>query len=142
VPPAASAPSARPPQAADAAPVPTGDLATAWQRVVEEVMGKKATLGSILAQAQPLRVSGGELALALTIPQFQRELLADRANREIVMQAIRRSIAGADRFTLAAAENGGAGGGPASHPAVQAAIAEFGGEVVAVRPRPREGEGQ
>ena len=57
------------------------------------------------------------------------------------MQAIRRSIAGADRFTLAAAENGG-GDGPAAHPAVQAAIAEFGGEVVAVRPRPREGEGQ
>ena len=29
-----------------------------------------------------------------------------------------------------------------ARPAVQAAIAEFGGEVVAVRPRPREGEGQ
>ena len=104
-------------------------------------MGKRPTLGTILAQAKPLRVAGGELALELTVGQFQRDLLADRANREIVVQAIRRSIAGADRFTLVS-DNGGAGGGPAAHPAVQAVIAEFGGEVVAVRPRPREGEGQ
>jgi DNA polymerase-3 subunit gamma/tau len=131
-----AAPAGRAPQ-----PAPTGDLATAWQRVVDEVMGKKALVGSILAQARPLRVTDGELALELTVGQFQRDLLEDRANREIVVQAIRRSIAGADRFTLAS-DNGGAGGGPAAHPAVQAAIAEFGGEVVAVRPRPREGEGQ
>jgi hypothetical protein len=104
-------------------------------------MGKKAMLGAILAQARPLRVTGGELALELTASQFQRDVLEDRANREIVVQAIRRSVAGADRFTLAS-DNGGSGGGPAAHPAVQAAIAEFGGEVVAVRPRPPEGEGQ
>jgi DNA polymerase-3 subunit gamma/tau len=142
-PPAARAAEVATPAARDVAPasVPAGDLATAWQRVVEEVMGKKALVGSILAQARPLRVTGGELALELTVGQFQRDLLADRANREIVVQAIRRSIAGADRFTLAS-DDGGAGGGPAAHPAVLAAIAEFGGEVVAVRPRPREGEGQ
>src|SRR5262249_53183799 len=122
-------------------PAPTGDLATAWERVVEDIMGKKAMLGAILAQARPLGVTGGELTLELTVSQFQRDLLADRANREIVMQAIRRSIAGADRFTLAA-DNGGAESGPTAHPAVQAAIAQFGGEVVAVRPRPREGESQ
>ena len=122
-------------EAADAA------LATAWQRVVDEVMAKKPMLGTILAQARPLGLTGGELALQLTASQFQRDLLVDRANREIVLQAIRRSIAGADRFALVS-DNGGAGGGPASHPAVQAAIAQFGGEVVAVRPRSREGEGQ
>ena len=106
-------------------------------------MGKKAMVGSILAQARPLRLDGGELSLALTASQFQRDLLTDRVNREIVIQAIRRSIAGATDFALAADNGGGgSGGGPASHPAVQAAIAEFGGEVVAVRPRPREGEGQ
>jgi len=33
-------------------------------------------------------------------------------------------------------------GAIATHPAVQAAIAEFQGEVVAVRPRLPEGEGQ
>ncbi len=147
--PAPAAPPTRAPQATatveTAAPEPaataSSDLVTAWQRVVDDVMGKKALVGSILAQARPLRVTGGELALELTIGQFQRELLADRANREIVVQAIRRSIAGADRFTLAA-DNGGGGSGPAAHPAVKATIAEFGGEVVAVRPRPREGEGQ
>jgi DNA polymerase-3 subunit gamma/tau len=116
-------------------------LTTAWQRVVDEIMAKKPMLGTILAQARPLRVTGGELALQLTVSQFQRDLLVDRANREIVLQAIRRSIAGADGFALVS-DNGGAGGGPASHPAVQAAIAQFGGEVVAVRPRSREGEGQ
>ena len=105
-------------------------------------MRKKPLLGTILGQAQPLGVTGGELALEMTLSQFQRDLLADRANREIVVQAIRKSIAGAENFVVAA-DNGGAGsGGPASHPAVQAAIAEFGGEVVAVRPRPREGDSQ
>jgi hypothetical protein len=122
-------------------PGPAGDLATAWQRVVDEVMGKKPMLGTILAQGKPLGVTGGELALQLTASQFQRDLLADRANREIVVQAIRRSIDGADRFTLAT-DSSGSGSGPAGHPAVRAAIAEFGGEVVAVRPRPREGGSQ
>ena len=129
------------PETGPAADATTGDLATAWQRVVDEVMRKKPLLGTILTQARPLGVTGGELALELTMSQFQRDLLADRANREIVVQAIRRSIAGAESFALAS-DNGGTGGGPASHPAVQAAIAEFGGEVVAVRPRPREGESQ
>ena len=145
-PPRASARVEAPPSAPASAPVTPAssqDLEIAWQRVVEEVMGKKAMVGSILAQARPLRLDGGELSLALTASQFQRDLLTDRANREIVIQAIRRSIVGATDFALAADNGGGgSGGGPASHPAVQAAIAEFGGEVVAVRPRPREGEGQ
>ena len=135
--------------AAPAVP-PSDDLVVAWQRVVEEVMGKKAMVGAILANGRPVAVNGGELSVAITVSQFQRDLLTDRGNREIVMQAIRRSVAGATSFTLAADNGGGSssgsagsgGGGPASHPAVQAAIAEFGGEVVAVRPRPREGEGQ
>jgi DNA polymerase-3 subunit gamma/tau len=136
--PRATAPARETGPAADAT---TGDLATAWQRVIDEVMRKKPLLGTILTQARPLGVAGGELALELTMSQFQRDLLADRANREIVVQAIRRSIAGAESFALASSDDG-AGRGPASHPIVQAAIAEFGGEVVAVRPRPREGESQ
>ena len=130
---------APPPPAAPAA-APSVDLTTSWERVVEEVMGKKALLGSILAQARPRSVVGGELTLEVTASQFQRDLLADRANREIVMQAIRRSVAGVDRFTVGGESAGTPG--PAAHPAVQAAIAEFGGEVVAVRPRQREGDGQ
>jgi DNA polymerase-3 subunit gamma/tau len=133
---AAPPPTATPPPPA----APSADLTTEWERVVEEVMGKKALLGSILAQARPRSVVGGELTLEVTASQFQRDLLADRANREIVMQAIRRSVAGADRFTVGGEIAGTPG--PAAHPAVLAAIAEFGGEVVAVRPRQREGDGQ
>jgi DNA polymerase-3 subunit gamma/tau len=137
----APAPVRRPVTAAPPPPAaPSADLTAAWERVVEEVMGKKAMLGSILAQARPRSVVGGELTLEVTASQFQRDLLADRANREIVMQAIRRSIAGADRFMVGG--ESASTPGPAAHPAVQAAIAEFGGEVVAVRPRQREGDGQ
>jgi hypothetical protein len=109
--------------------------------VVDEVMSRKPMVGTILAQARPIRVSGGQLSLELTISQFQRDLLSDRANREIVMQAIRRSLSGVEGFTLTA-DNGGGPTGPTAHPAVEAAIAQFGGEVVAVRPRPREGDSQ
>jgi DNA polymerase-3 subunit gamma/tau len=143
VPPRASAPpppAPAPAAAPTAAAPPSGDLAIAWQRVVQEVMGRKPTVGGILAQAQPVSVKDGELVIQLTASSFQRELLADRANREIVMQAIQKSVAGADRFAVSG-ENGGTAG-PSAHPAVQAAISEFGGEVVAVRPRPRQGEGQ
>ena len=67
-----------------------------------------------------------------------RELLADRANREIVTLAARRHIPGAVQIDVAprASESGDV----RQHPAVQAALAEFGGEIVAVRPRAPEGE--
>jgi DNA polymerase-3 subunit gamma/tau len=142
---ASSTPSASPSPASAA---PSDDLAIAWQRVIDEVMSKKPTVGALLAHGKPLGVNGRELVLELTMSGFQREMLADRANREIVVQAIRRCITGADRFTLAndtqagLRPDGSSSSGPAAHPAVQAAIAEFGGEVVAVRPRPREGEDQ
>jgi hypothetical protein len=67
-------------------------------------------------------------------------MLADGASRDVVLQALRRSIPGVERFRVSAEDEGG--GGVAGHPAVQAAVAEFQGEVVAVRPRSPEGEGQ
>jgi DNA polymerase-3 subunit gamma/tau len=135
--------SAPPPAAAEpTAPGPPGsDLATAWQRVVEEVEKKKPMLGAILAQAQPGPIADGELAMALTGNQFQRDQLADRANRDVVLHAIRRNLRGVDRFRVTDGGESGAGD-VRNHPAVQAAIAEFDGEVVAVRPRPPEGESQ
>ena len=57
-----------------------------------------------------------------------------------VTDAIRRWIKGVDRFSVQTGEAGGTG--PSAHPVVQAAIAEFQGEVVAVRPRSVEGGGQ
>ena len=85
----------------------------------------------------------GELTLALAGNHFHREMLADSANRDLVAQAIRRHVAGAERFERRRPRTrASGGGGAASHPAVQAAMAEFQGEVVAVRPRLPEGEGQ
>ena len=131
----ASAPAPGPP----AAP-PSQELATAWERVVDEVMKKKPTLGAVLMQARPSGVSDRELTIVLHGNHFHREMLADVANRELVVQAVRRCVAGAERVNVVA--GGESTGAIATHPAVQAAIAEFQGEVVAVRPRLPEGEGQ
>ena len=123
-----------------AAPPPTQDLATAWERVVDEVMKKKPTLGSLLTQARPSAISDRELTIVLHGNHFHREMLADVANRELVLQAVRRCVAGAERINVVSGSD--ATGTISAHPAVQAAIAEFQGEVVAVRPRLPEGEGQ
>jgi hypothetical protein len=122
-------------------PAPAG-LEAAWARVVTEVMQRKAVLGSVLQHATPLRVEGGVLTLALQASGFHREMLNDRGSKELINEAVQRHVASARRFELDA--NGGAasaGGGARNHPAVQAALSAFQGEVVAVRPRsPEEGE--
>ena len=118
----------------------TGDVTTPWQRVVDEVMRRKPTLGAVLAQSKPGGLRDGELTIVLSGNHFHREMLADGANRDVVLQALRRHIPGVERFRISAEDDGG--GGVATHPAVQAAVAEFQGEVVAVRPRSPEGEGQ
>jgi len=140
-----SAPAAQAAPAAPSAPAaplqpPSPDLTTAWERVVDEVMKKKPTLGAVLMQARPSGVNDRELTIVLLGNHFHREMLADVANRELLNQAVRRCVAGAERVNVVAGgENAGA---IAAHPAVQAAISEFQGEVVAVRPRLPEGEGQ
>jgi hypothetical protein len=103
-------------------------------------MRRKPTLGAVLAQTRAGGLREGELTLVLSGNHFHREMLADNANRDIVLQALRRNVAGVDRFRVSAEDEGG--GGVTTHPAVQAAVAEFQGEVVAVRPRSTEGEGQ
>ncbi|HEY7538994.1 MAG TPA: DNA polymerase III subunit gamma/tau [Methylomirabilota bacterium] len=119
---------------------PTPDLATAWDRVVDEVMKRKPTLGSLLTQARPSGIIDRELTIVLHGNHFHREMLADAANRELVVQAVRRCVAGAERINVVSAGDGP--GTVSAHPAVQAAVAEFQGEVVAVRTRPPEGESQ
>ncbi len=116
-------------------------IAEAWRRVVGEIMGKKALLGSVLQHATPIGLVDGVLTLALAGNHFHQEMLADRANRELVNQVLQRHLPGARRFELDA--SGGGGGGARNHPVVQAALNVFQGEVVAVRPRaPEEGEPQ
>jgi DNA polymerase III subunit gamma/tau len=142
----AAAPSAAParppaaaPTAAAAAPA-DADLATAWERVVDEVMKKKPTLGAVLMQARPSGVTDRELTIVLHGNHFHREMLADVANRDLVVQAVRRCVPGVERFSVVS--GGESAGAIGTHPAVKAAIAEFQGEVVAVRPRSPGGEGQ
>jgi DNA polymerase-3 subunit gamma/tau len=146
----AAAPASAPAPHTTSAPNPTptpgaavsgepNELSTAWQRVVDEVMRKKPMLGAVLAQATPVQVSKGELTIAVAGNHFHRDMLNDRANRDLVLAAVRRWVRDAERFAVA---EGPGSGDIAGHPAVQAAITEFEGEVVTVRPRPREGEGQ
>jgi DNA polymerase-3 subunit gamma/tau len=120
----------------------TGDLETAWERVVVEVLKRKALLGSVLQHASPLRVEQGVLTLALQASGFHREMLNDRGNKELINEAVQRHVASARRFELDTnAATPAGGGGARNHPAVQAALSTFQGEVVAVRPRsPEEGE--
>ena len=116
------------------------DLELAWERVVADVMKRKALLGSVLQHASPLRVAEGVLTLALQASGFHREMLNDRGNKELINEAVQRHVAAARRFELDA-NGGAAAAGARSHPAVQAALNAFQGEVVAVRPRsPEEGE--
>jgi len=127
-------------EAKAAAPATASDVPGTWQRVVDEVMRRKPTLAAVLAQSKPGTVRDGELTVVLSGNHFHREMLSDGASRELVLQALRRHLPGVERFRISAEDEGG--GGVATHPAVQAAMAEFQGEVVAVRPRSPEGEGQ
>ena len=140
-----SAPPAAP--SAPAAPAaPAGDLGEAWQRVVTAVLARKALLGSVLQHATPIAVRDGALAVNLVASRFHQELLADRANRELIHQVIAEHVPGARRLELST--EAVPASGAASHPAVEAARAAFGAEIVAVRPRmpdepaTQEGEGQ
>jgi DNA polymerase-3 subunit gamma/tau len=138
--PGPAAPASTPPPAAPVAP-PSGDVATGWQRVIDEIMRRKPTLGAVLSQTRPAGLRERELVIVLSGNSFHRDLLSDGTNRDMVIQAVRRNVAGADRFTVVSEAEGG-GGAITDHPAVQAAVSEFQGEVVAVRPRQPEGEGQ
>jgi hypothetical protein len=142
--PAAAPPSPRPaaPRApATAAAAPSADPGTAWARIVDEVKSRKIMLGSLLDQARQGTVADGELTIVLTGSRFQRDTLNERANRDLILQAARKYLPGVERINVTENEGGGSGD-VRSHPAVEAAIAEFDGEVVSVRPRQPEGEGQ
>jgi len=136
--PAAVSPSPpAPPAVAPSAPPPAIDPGSAWARVVDEVKSRKIMIGSLLDQARQGPIVDGELRIVLTGSRFQRDTLNERANRDLILQAVRKYMTGVDRISVAE----GDAGGPSdvrSHPTVEAVIAEFDGEVVAVRPRADE----
>jgi DNA polymerase-3 subunit gamma/tau len=125
----------------EAAPAPAVNLGEGWARAVDEILKKKALLGAVVQHGVPVKLEGPVLTIGLVASQFHREMLNDRANREIITHAVQQHIPGARRFELAAEAS--ASGGALNHPTVQAAVAMFQGEVVAVRPRvPEERETQ
>ena len=133
-----------PPKEAPAEPatdLPAANLEDGWARAVDEILKKKALLGSVVQHGVPLKLEGPVLTIGLVASPFHREMLNDRANREIITHAVQQHIPGARRVEIAA--EAAAAGGAVNHPAVQAAVAVFQGEVVAVRPRaPEEKETQ
>jgi len=125
----------------EVASAPAADLGEGWARAVDEILKKKALLGSVVQHGVPLKLEGPVLTIGLVASPFHREMLNDRANREIITNAVQQHIPGARRVEIAAEAT--AAGGAINHPAVQAAVAMFQGEVVAVRPRaPEEKETQ
>ena len=127
------------PQASQTPPtasVGDSNLEEAWQRVVAEIMGKKALLGSVLQHATPTAIVDGVLTIAVEGNHFHKEQLNAPGNRELINQVLAQHLSGARRFELDA--SGPVGGGARNHPAVQAALSVFQGEVVAVRPRALE----
>ena len=124
------------PQASGGVPTGDGSVAEGWQRVVSDIMARKALLGSVLQHATPGAIADGVLTLALEGNHFHKELLSDRGNRELINQVLSQHLPGVRRFDLDAA--GPVAGGARNHPAVQAALSVFQGEVVAVRPRSLE----
>ena len=103
-------------------------------------MKRKPMLGAVLMHTRPSTLSGNELTVVLTGNHFHRETLADPAFRELVREAVQRHVAGAEQWNVVTETNGG--GAITDDPVVRAAVAEFQGEVVAVRRRAPEGEGQ
>ncbi|MBI2529503.1 MAG: DNA polymerase III subunit gamma/tau [Candidatus Rokubacteria bacterium] len=121
-------------------------LAEGWQRVVGAILGRKALLGAILQHASPVAVRDGALRVSMAANPFHDQQLADPSNRELINQAVHQHVPGARRIEVA--QEDAPGSGAVKHPAVQAVLTAFGGEVVAVRPRaaeariPEEGESQ
>jgi len=144
--PPAAAPAPTPSPAARPAPAPTrsgappNDEASTWTRVVEDVKARKIMLGSLLEQAHLGGIVDGELTILLTGSRFQRDTLNERTNRELILHAAKKYLGGVERISVA--ESDGGPGDIRSHPAVKAAIQAFDGEIVTVRPRQAEGDGQ
>ena len=144
--PPAAAPAPTPSPAARPAPSPPrpgpapNDEGSTWARVVEDVRARKIMLGSLLEQAHPGGIVDGELTIVLTGSRFQRDTLNERTNRELILHAAKKYLGGVERISVA--ESDGGPGDIRSHPAVKAAIDEFDGEIVTVRPRQAEGDSQ
>jgi hypothetical protein len=108
-----------------------------WQQAVSEIMQRKPTLGHVLGQATSVRQEDERLVVALTGNHFHKELITDRANLQLINQTVQRHLPGVTRVELESGLENHAT--VQQHPAVQALLDTFQGEIVAVRPRASEG---
>jgi DNA polymerase-3 subunit gamma/tau len=123
-------------ESAAGAPAVPPSVDEGWRRVVEEVTRRRALLGSVLQHTRLVVRTGDTLSIRVEGNHFHREMLEDRANRDLVNQTVQQHVPGVSRIELATDDNAGAG--VLAHPLVKAALDTFGGEVVAARPRLRE----
>jgi DNA polymerase-3 subunit gamma/tau len=124
------------PTAVASPPPAARDLDAAWRQIVTEVTRVRPTLGHLLAGAVVVSNEGGRLTVALPNGNaFTQDQVRNRANRELLIEAAQRIWPGIEDVVVAGAPPAGSPGADAlSHPAVQATIELFDGEVTAVRP--------
>jgi DNA polymerase-3 subunit gamma/tau len=67
-----------------------GSLAALWPAVIDVVRGENALLGALMAEARPVELRGEEIVAAFApTAQFLKKKAERRANREIVLEALR-----------------------------------------------------
>jgi DNA polymerase-3 subunit gamma/tau len=133
------APAPRRPEAAPSAASPPRGPAAAgsgdvWERIVAEITRLRPTLGHKLSDGTVLADEGTRLTVSLPNGDTLLQDMLRQYRQQIVETARRvrpdlRDI----QFTSATAA-AGTSGGAAEHPAVQAAVELFDGEITAVRP--------
>jgi DNA polymerase-3 subunit gamma/tau len=129
-----------PPGPPASGPAPGGGGDT-WARVVSEVMRARPMLGHRLAEGALIADEGSRLVVSLPNGDpFTQDML--RQYRQQILDAARRVRPDLREVQFTSATPGspapGAPGGPVTaHPAVQAAVELFDGEVTAVRPAAR-----
>ncbi|MBI3457591.1 MAG: hypothetical protein HY002_17590 [Candidatus Rokubacteria bacterium] len=107
-----------------------------WARIVAEIARVRPTLGHLLAEAEVVSDEDGRLTVAVPNGNaFTQDQVRERGNRELVLDAARRVRPDVREVVFsAAAAPGSPSASVANHPAVQAAVELFDGEVTAVRP--------
>jgi DNA polymerase-3 subunit gamma/tau len=120
-----------------AAPAPTlRSAAEVWAGVVAEVIRARPTLGHLLSEGVVVGEEEGRLTVAVPNGSgFAHDQLRKPENKELVLEAGRRLQPGLRDITFTTGGTA-ATAQAASHPAVQAAIELFEGEITQVRAAP------
>lgn len=86
----------------DEAPPPT-DSPTAWPTIVTRVRARKASLASILADAQSVELGGGVLRVRFG-SSFHRAKLVEPRNRELMLEEVRAVCGRGTRLEIEAGD--------------------------------------